>query len=168
MPSDYIYTNEGLVPVNDLMHYGVPGMKWGVRRYLNANGTFNNKGIKKYDKKQHAKESADIRESSSTKKQNEDAAKKYISDKKQFKKDVKAYREARKYIDFNISSSGEISNVRNRGNELIYKLTKEKGGPYVDKILKHEQRRAKATTISAIAGTSAVVIGASFISAVLS
>lgn len=164
-PNDYIYTNEGLVSVNELMHYGVPGMRWGHRRYQNSNGTLNDKGIKKYAKKQIE---ADIRESSSTKKQNEASAKKYISDKKQFKKDVKAYREARKYIDFDISSSGEISNVRNRGNELIYKLTKEKGGPYVDKILKHEQRRAKATTISAIAGTSAVVIGASFISAVLS
>ena len=141
--NDYIYTNAGLVSVNELMHYGVLGMRWGHRRNSNKDGS-----VTKADKKSN--------------KQN------ISREKKQFKKDVKAYREARKYIDFDISSSGEISNVRNRGNELIYKLTKEKGGPYVDKILKHEQRRAKATTISAIAGTSAVVIGASFISAVLS
>ena len=50
MPSDYIYTNEGLVPVNDLMHYGVPGMKWGVRRYHNADGSLTTAGIKRYGK----------------------------------------------------------------------------------------------------------------------
>lgn len=30
--ADYIYTNNGLVNVDDLMHYGVPGMKWGHRK----------------------------------------------------------------------------------------------------------------------------------------
>ena len=30
--SNYIYTNDGLVNVDDLMHYGVPGMRWGHRK----------------------------------------------------------------------------------------------------------------------------------------
>lgn len=30
--SDYIYTNDGLVNADDLMHYGVPGMRWGHRK----------------------------------------------------------------------------------------------------------------------------------------
>lgn len=34
MSSDYIYTNEGLISVNGLMHYGVPGMKWGHRKAI--------------------------------------------------------------------------------------------------------------------------------------
>lgn len=31
-----------------LMHYGVKGMKWGVRRYQNADGTLTAKGLKRY------------------------------------------------------------------------------------------------------------------------
>ena len=30
--SNYIYTNDGLVNVDELMHYGVPGMRWGHRK----------------------------------------------------------------------------------------------------------------------------------------
>lgn len=108
MSSDYIYTNEGLISVNELMHYGVPGMRWGHRRYYNANGTLNAKGVKKYAKKQYAKEAlksnksilgktydrftgahkiqADLREHDSSKRQNEAAAKKYLEEKKKSSK----------------------------------------------------------------------------------
>lgn len=33
---------------DELCHYGVPGMKWGVRRYQNADGSFNSAGKKRY------------------------------------------------------------------------------------------------------------------------
>lgn len=33
---------------NDLLHYGVLGMKWGVRRYQNADGSLTAKGRKRY------------------------------------------------------------------------------------------------------------------------
>ena len=36
---------------NELMHYGVPGMKWGVRRYQNADGSLTNAGKKRAEHK---------------------------------------------------------------------------------------------------------------------
>ena len=33
---------------NELMHWGVKGMKWGVRRYQNADGSLTPKGVKRY------------------------------------------------------------------------------------------------------------------------
>lgn len=41
--SDYI-----LMPSGELLHYGVKGMKWGVRRYQNADGSLTAKGMKRY------------------------------------------------------------------------------------------------------------------------
>lgn len=33
---------------NTLMHYGIKGMKWGVRRYQNYDGTYTKKGLARY------------------------------------------------------------------------------------------------------------------------
>lgn len=35
---------------NYLQHYGIKGMKWGVRRYRNYNGSYTQAGLKRYDK----------------------------------------------------------------------------------------------------------------------
>ena len=35
---------------NELCHHGILGMKWGIRRYQNADGTLTPKGKKRYNK----------------------------------------------------------------------------------------------------------------------
>lgn len=48
--------------VNELKHHGVKGMKWGVRRYQNKDGSLTNAGKKRYDR--------DVRENDAKKKDN--------------------------------------------------------------------------------------------------
>ena len=46
--SDYAVYEGKLVPVDELMHHGIKGMKWGVRRYQNPDGTLTAEGRKRY------------------------------------------------------------------------------------------------------------------------
>lgn len=46
--SDYAVYEGKLVPVDELMHHGVKGMKWGVRRYQNPDGSLTEAGRKRY------------------------------------------------------------------------------------------------------------------------
>lgn len=47
MEKKYILTSDG-----ELCHWGVKGMKWGVRRYQNADGSLTEKGKKRYERDQ--------------------------------------------------------------------------------------------------------------------
>jgi len=88
----------------ELCHHGVKGMKWGVRRYQNKDGSLTPKGIKRYATKQYAKKSyeantdvsgkiydkytgahkinAKAKYEQSSNKKNEAAAKQYLADKR--------------------------------------------------------------------------------------
>lgn len=41
--TNYIYYNQ------ELYHYGIPGMKWGIRRYQNYDGSYIKAGLKRYN-----------------------------------------------------------------------------------------------------------------------
>ena len=50
MKSNCILTSYGsFIDSNQLMHYGIKGMKWGVRRYQNYDGSYTKAGLKRYN-----------------------------------------------------------------------------------------------------------------------
>lgn len=49
-------TSYQIVTENDLVHHGIKGMKWGVRRYRNEDGTLTAAGKKRYGSSAEARE----------------------------------------------------------------------------------------------------------------
>lgn len=48
--TNYILTSDGtFMSGSELLHYGVKGMRWGVRRYQNPDGSLTNKGKKRHE-----------------------------------------------------------------------------------------------------------------------
>ena len=45
-----ILLNGRFVNANELYHYGIKGMKWGIRRYQNPDGSFTPVGRKRLEK----------------------------------------------------------------------------------------------------------------------
>lgn len=94
----------------ELYHHGVKGMKWGVRRYQNKDGSLTNAGKKRYDR--------DIRENNAKKKDN-----RIVIDGPDPKRWVKEdTSRAKKVVD---SSSDAVRQLKNIESSTRSKATKK-------------------------------------------
>ena len=106
---------------NDLLHYGVLGMKWGVRRYQNVNGSYTREGLKRYNQSKNryeiAKENYKINKTSNNAALLKASKKQLKSDYKQLKKDYKAdkgrelYAQGKTVGEINSSPSAKASGL---------------------------------------------------------
>ena len=93
---------------NELYHWGVKGMKWGVRRYQNSDGTLTDKGKKRYAR--------DAREKEYTK-YDEESGKYYKSSKKNKRQDLEV--DASRYVKEDMErTKGLVDSSKNLSNEL--------------------------------------------------
>lgn len=99
---------------NELMHHGVRGMKWGVRRYQNKDGSLTAAGKKRYEK-----EMARLREEQKTLK-NKQATKAKLDKLNSMKEDVERQKRELNGDSKPISKMSRTKEVRKSPKEMSY------------------------------------------------
>lgn len=109
------------MPNNELLHYGIEGQKWGIRRFQNPDGTLTEAGKRRYNgdhptRKDRAEERKAVREINRDRKQIAKSSA-YLSDRevKDYINRLKLEKELRDLTDEN----------RKNGHEFIEKVLKE-------------------------------------------
>lgn len=118
MDTNYIITSTGsFIRDDDLYHWGIKGMKWGVRRYQNPDGTLTAAGKKRYSS------SENVRDISTD----------------ELRKRVNRLNNEQRYMELTRSSSSGISKTADsveRASKTatdinkVYKVTKGDNNPY--------------------------------------
>lgn len=179
----YDYYNEDY-----LMHYGVKGMKWGVRRkYYNADGSLNKAGQAKQEYKSAKKEFRTINRQAhmpavgikgidrynkananlnkaaykvaETKANLKSATAK--NSEKAAKAEFKVYKNAMSKTGIRGSAADTAS--KGRSTEMYNEIARKKGKAYADRVERRVQNEAYAT----IAASAAVMVGSNIALAML-
>lgn len=118
---------------NYLMHYGILGMKWGVRRYQNKDGTLTNAGKKRYDK-ELAKIKAE-QKIVNNKKKTQAKIDKLEAAKKKLKEDKESLK-THKTSSETSNSKSEISTTQHQQTNQISPQSSSKGKAFANVVLK--------------------------------
>ena len=153
---------------NELYHWGVKGMKWGVRRYQNKDGTLTAAGKKRMYREQFDMESKEKKEqrkytadTNRWVKEDMERSKRLVDSSKQLTNDLKNANEKsiknskRKQMDLSQMSDKELRDQINRAflekqyNDLFNPPQVSKGREYAGKVLE-SAGTALAITSSAL------------------
>lgn len=172
-----------------LIHHGIKGQRWGVRRFQNEDGSLTSEGAKRYqtakDEYQKSKKTYEQARKSvpsfavgvkgldkynSAKKKMESAELKMITAKAKYNAAKKSDAKKSAKAEFNtyrreMQKTGLVGSALDessggRSARLYNKIKVEKGKEYADRVQKSVQNVAVATFV----GSTAVAIGSAFLS----
>lgn len=132
-----------------LQHFGIPGMKWGIRRYQNRDGTLTNAGRRRMRGSLKRTVSA-LNRQESIRAEYEHRADKALSARKRAKYTVKAD-----------SYANSVSSLRKKAQEQA----RESGYQLTQKRVKRVSRRGKAALAATLGVVGGVALGTAAVAA---